>query len=465
MLLQIELLEKIDQFSKKGENRMERIVLYVLALLPLLSIVSLLLLAILLFPITLLPNSILPVAPIYIVELILGILLGLYGFRLRRLQIDNKLQIIYWILLGVSAGVLLLLKYRLIILFQPILPIVYLALFEQRFQAIKKFFQKSIGVFAFFNLFDTLFIGLCFLIKNNVNYIENVLSSFFEIFNELHLSQKVFETTVIILISLLLFIFLPLLKGSISVWIYKRQNEISVQSGKVLWNSYLEAYFGSTISVLMYLSLLLQVNDLSFSTVFTLFLPMSINICFWMQVYENINRGGEDKESEISKWTLIGTALFILFLLDQIESDLIGIFTWFLPIFIPSFIGGINLQQSREKYSKFTKTLKLKKHLHWLQIVSFNTLFILNVLSSLFTKKIIKNNEIVEINTLKDAIANAINYMLSMINKSTSPNFVSNILATTIIIVFSYSFAQWMSKKIIKRLKRYYLDSSKGYFN
>lgn len=80
-------------------------------------------------------------------------------------------------------------------------------------------------------------------------------------------------------------------------------------------------------------------------------------------------------------------------------------------------------------------------------------------------KKIIKNNEIVEINTLKDAIANAINYMLSMINKSTSPNFVSNILATTIIIVFSYSFAQWMSKKIIKRLKRYYLDSSKGYFN
>ena len=100
---------------------MKRLFLYLLALLPVISVVSLLLLAILLFPITLLPNSILPVAPIYIVEIILGILLGLYGFRLRRMQIDNKLQIIYWIILGASAGVLLLLKYRLIILLQPLL--------------------------------------------------------------------------------------------------------------------------------------------------------------------------------------------------------------------------------------------------------------------------------------------------------------------------------------------------------
>ena len=160
---------------------MKRLFLYLLALLPVISVVSLLLLAILLFPITLLPNSILPVAPIYIVEIILGILLGLYGFRLRRMQIDNKLQIIYWIILGASAGVLLLLKYRLIILLQPLLPIIYAIVFEHIFISFKKYVQKSRDAFVVLNSFDAFFIGFYFLLKF-VHYLYQVILLFCPIF-------------------------------------------------------------------------------------------------------------------------------------------------------------------------------------------------------------------------------------------------------------------------------------------
>mgnify|MGYP000741476983 FL=1 len=124
---------------------MKKIFLYLLALLPVIFIVSILMLASLIFPITLLPENILPVKPIYIAEIVVGILLGLYGFRLRRLQISKTFQIIYWFFLGISTGILLFLNYGFIILLQPSLFIVYSILLERRMQSFKTYFQRKIG--------------------------------------------------------------------------------------------------------------------------------------------------------------------------------------------------------------------------------------------------------------------------------------------------------------------------------
>lgn len=437
---------------------MKKIVLYILALLPLVSTVSLLISSVIIFPITLLPDSILPVNPAWIAEFILGVLLILFGLRLNKF-IDNKLfKYSYWIILIILF--LIFLKFKLVVLLQPFLPVFYSISFDRRYEKIKKFFQKSLNTLAFLNSFDII---IFFVLKNHISYMETKFNEIYDIFKEFHLSQEVIETVILILMVLLFFILLPLLRGWLSVKIYKKQNKVSVPSGKVLWNSYLEAYFGSVISAFMYISLLLQIDNLSFSAILILFMAMSMNIYFWTLAYEAINKGGDDKEAEMSKWILIGAIIIILFLLDQIKSDLIGIFTWFLPVLLPTFIGKINSQKVlREDEHMPEPTLKMKAHLYWLQIVSFNTLAILNVLSSLFTEKRIERGKLVEVDILKDTIVKAIN---SVINKSASSDFLSGILASAIIVLVSYFFALLLSKIIIWLLREYYLDSSKGYFN
>lgn len=63
---------------------MKKIFLYLLALLPVIFIVSILMLASLIFPITLLPENILPVKPIYIAEIVVGILLGFIWIQIKK---------------------------------------------------------------------------------------------------------------------------------------------------------------------------------------------------------------------------------------------------------------------------------------------------------------------------------------------------------------------------------------------
>lgn len=439
---------------------MKKILTYTIALLPVISIVSLLISVILIFPVTLIPDRALPVAPIWISELILIGVLILYKKRLNKFIGEGIIKNIYCIVLILSF--LIFLKFEFIILFQSLLFIFYSIFFEPKFKEVKSFFRKSINTIAFLNCFDAVLISIYFVLSFNTKYIEMILNNFFVFFERFHLSQEISETIIIIITCLLFFLFLPLLRSFISVRIYKRQNNISVPPKKVLWNSYLGLCFGSFMTVLMYFSLFLEIDDLSLSTVLVLFMPMSMNIYFWMLAYESVNRGGDDKEAEISKWILIGAIIFTLFLLDKIGSDLLGIFTWFLPVLIPTFIGEVNYQKSLREDEHIPKsTIKMKTHLYWLQMVSFNTLVILNILSSFVTTRKIENNEIVEINILRNMIGNIVN---NVFNESASSDFLSSILTSAISVLFSYLVAQCISQKIIERLKKYYLAPSKGYF-
>lgn len=327
-------------------------------------------------------------------------------------------------------------------------------MFESKFKGVKNYIQKSRNTFCVFNLFDSVFIGLYFLLKFIFKTWEHNIDSFL---NELDLPQKVIEPIVLILFLIILFILIPFFRGYLAVWVYKKQNNVSNQLGKTFWNSNLKAFLTSVLSICLYSSTLLQPDTYKFLTKLVVCLIfMSFTVYFWAYVSEDIDRGGEDKEVVKSNWLLWSLLFTFLVLLDQIESDLIGILTWFLPMLLPVFIGKINNIIPRG-YSK-SPTPAMKKHLYWLQIMSFNTLFVFNIISAIFTKQLINNSQIEQVNTFKV-------FLISLIDNESSSKFMLGILVSLIMLLISLAIAYVLSKLMIYLIRRFYIETSNRYFN
>lgn len=427
---------------------MKKILSYVIALVPILLLISLLFLAPIVFLISLVPNNYLPISPIWIIEGLIGILILGYGIRLNRFPINLKAKRFYWtvfILLIIITSTLFLCFKNLFIIFvfcQLFLPIIYILWFENKFEGVKKYIQKSRNTFCVFNLFDSSFIGLYFLLKFIVQTWEKNIESFL---NELTIPQNDLEPSVFVLFSIILFIIIPFFRGYLAVWMYKKQNNILTPSGKIFWNSNLKAFLPSVMSVGSYTLTLIQSDTSKFITKLVVCLIfMSFTVFFWTYVIEDIDRGGEDKEVVKSNWLVFGLILIFLILLSLIESELIGILTWFLPILIPNIIGNINEYSNPEK----EQTNKMKKHLYYLTLVSFNLLVIYNILSILSSKYKIKEILICE-------FSKYFNIELTIIG---------NLLTTLILLVISIIISLLISKITIKYLKKYYLSSSNNYF-
>lgn len=432
-------------------NIMKKILSYVIALVPILLLISVLFLLPIVFLISLVPNNYLPISPIWRLEGLIGILILGYGIRLNRFSIDLIAKRVYWavwavfILLIIVTGTLFLCFKNLLIIFvvhQLFLPIIYILWYESKFKGVKKYIQKSRNTFCVFNLFDSSFIGLYFFLKCIVQtrgkYIENFLE-------KLNAPQDVVEPILIVLLLIILFILIPFFRGYLAVRNYKKQNNISIPSENVFWNINIKTYIISLVSICLYTSTLFQAERYSFITVLITFLIfMSFTVFFWAYIFEDIDRGGANKEIVKSNWLVFGLILIFLILLSLIESELIGILTWFLPILIPNIIGDINKYSNPEK----EQTNKMQKHLYYLTLVSFNLLFIYNILSILSSKYKIKEILICE-------FSNFFNIKLTII---------SNLLTTLILLVVSIIIALLTSKITIKYLKKYYLSSSNNYF-
>lgn len=427
---------------------MKKILSYFIALAPILLLISLLLLAPIVFLISLVPNNYLPISPIWIIEGLIGILILGYGIRLNRFPINLKAKIVYWavfILLIIVTGTLFLCFKNLLIIFvvhQLFLPIIYILLFESKFKGVKKYIQKSRGTFCVFNLFDSSFIGLYFLLKFIVQTWEKNIENFL---NKLNVPQDVVEPIVTVLLLITLFIFIPFSRGYLAVRKYKKQNNISIPSENVFWNVNIKTYVISLVSICLYTSTLLEDGKYALSTVLiTCLIFMSFTVLLWAYIFEDIDRGGENKEIVKSNWLVFGLILIFLVLLSLIESELIGILTWFLPVLIPNIIGDINKYSNPEK----KQTSKMQKHLYYLTLVSFNLLFSYNILSILSTKYKIKET--------------LINEFLKLFNIKLT--IISNLFITIILLSISIIIALLASKLIIKYLKKYYLTSSNNYF-
>lgn len=439
---------------------MKKILSYFIALAPILLLISLLLLAPIVFLISLVPNNYLPIFPIWIIEGLIGVLILGYGIRLNRFPINLKAKRVYWavfILLIIVTGTLFLCFKNLLIIFvvhQLFLPIIYILLFESKFKGVKKYIQKSRGTFCVFNLFDSSFIGLYFLLKFIVQTWEKNIESFLD---KLNVPQDVIEPIVTVLLLIILFILIPFFRGYLAVRKYKKENNIFTPSGKIFWNSNLKAFFISILSICLYSSTLLQSDTSKFITKLVVCLIlMSFTVFLWAYVFEDIDRGGEDKEVVKSNWLLWGLLLTFLVLLDQIESDLIGILTWFLPMLLPYFIGEVNsiIPGGDSK----SPTPAMKKHLYWLQIMSFNTLFVFNIISAISTKQLINNSQIEQVNTFKV-------FLISLIDKKSSSNFMLGILVSLIMLLISLAIAYGLSKLMIYLMRRFYIETSNRYFN
>lgn len=426
---------------------MKKILSYVIALVPILLLISLLLLVPIVFLISLIPNNYLPVSPIWRIEGLVGILMLGYIW-LKKNQINSKAKKVYWtlfILLIIVTGTLFLCFKNLPIIFvvhQLFLPIIYILLFESKFKGVKKYIQKSRNTFCVFNLFDFSFIGLYFLLKFIVQTWGKNIENFLE---KLNVPQDVGEPILIVLLLIILFILIPFFRGYLAVRNYKKQNNISIPSENVFWNINIKIYIISLVSICLYTSTLFQAGKYSFITVLITFLIfMSFTVFFWAYIFEDIDRGGENKEIVKSNWLVFGLILIFLILLSLIESELIGILTWFLPILIPNIIGDINKYSNPEK----EQTNKMKKHLYYLTLVSFNLLVIYNILSILSSKYKIKEILICE-------FSKYFNIELTIIG---------NLLTTLILLVISIIISLLTSKITIKYLKKYYLSSSNNYF-
>jgi len=439
---------------------MKKILSYFIALAPILLLISLLLLAPIVFLISLVPNNYLPISPIWIIEGLIGILILGYGIRLNKFQINSKAKKVYWtvfLLLIFTAGTLFLYFKNLLIIFvfcQLFLPIVYILWFENKFEGVKKYIQKSRKTFCVFNLFDSSFIGLYFLLKFIVQTWEKNIESFLD---KLNVPQDVIEPIVTVLLLIILFILIPFFRGYLAVRKYKKQNNILTPSGKIFWNSNLKAFLSSVMSICSYTLTLIQSDTSKFITkLVACLIFMSFTVFLWAYVFEDIDRGGEDKEVVKSNWLLWGLLSTFLVLLDQIESDLIGILTWFLPMLLPYFIGEVNNIIPGD-HSK-SPTPAMKKHLYWLQIMSFNTLFVFNIVSSISTKQLIKDNQIEQVNTFKV-------FLVSLIGKESSSNFTLGILVSAIILLISMVIAYGLSRLMVYLIRRFYIETSTRYFN
>ena len=210
------------------------------------------------------------------------------------------------------------------------------------------------------------------------------------------------------------------------------------------------------ISICLYVSMFFQVNSINLSTILVYLMLMSFTVYFWTIVYEGIDSGGEDKEKVLSNWVLIGLVSIFLVLLDQIESDLIGILTWFLPMLLPIFIGEVNniIPRGNSK----SPTPNMKKHLYWVQMMSFNTLLVFNIVSSMSTKQIINNKQIEQINVLKV-------FLISLLDRKESSNFTIGIFISFILLIISIGIAYGLSKAMIYLIRRTYIEASNRYFN
>ena len=441
-------------------NIIKKILSYVIALVPILLLISVLFLLPIVFLISLVPNNYLPISPIWILEGLIGILILGYGIRLNSFSINLKAKRVYWavfILLIIVTGTLFLFFKNLLIIFvvhQLFLPIIYILWFENKFEGVKRYIKKSRNTFCVFNLFDSSFIGLYFLLKSIVQTWGKNIENFLD---KLNVPQDVIEPIVTVLLLIILFILIPFFRGYLAVRKYRKENNIFTSSGKIFWNSNLKAFLTSVLSICLYSSTLLQPDTYKFLTKLVVCLIlMSFTVFLWVFVFEDIDRGGEDKEVVKSNWLLWGLLFTFLVLLDQIESDLIGILTWFLPMLLPYFIGEVNsiIPGGDSK----SPTPAMKKHLYWLQIMSFNTLFVFNVISAIFSKQLINNSQIEQVNTFKV-------FLISLIDKESSANFMLGIWGSLIMLLISSAIAYVLSKLMIYLIRRFYIETSNRYFN
>lgn len=415
-----------------------KILLNALAYFPILSLVSVLGIALPAFLLSLFFSEI---TLRYILEIIICLLLiGFYLKLLSKRSISKISLSIYWFISISTLILFFLTDFKFVIIFQFALILIYAFKYINRFNKFRDFLTKSTKALAFINVFDGIICGTLIYFLHNPNLVESTVS------------KKQINNWIAILLLLILPLILSVIKTVVSIKIFKKTNKVDISKGKTFWNVYATMIISSFFWLLSYLyyffSRTLKFHFDLLSDVFVLLFFIALYSFFWLQIYNMIGYGARDVKEVIASW-LIGTiCILLLAVFNQVENEFINALSWFLPILIPNLIGEINSQFDINKYKKKPiRTDKMDRHLYRIQIYGFLTLLMLSIIPKLI--------EIIWGLKIKVELAKLIN---------SSSDWMSEFLASTIIIFFCFILSLIIGGGLIWLLKYFYLDPSKRYY-
>nr|WP_231090452.1 MULTISPECIES: beta-carotene 15,15'-monooxygenase [Streptococcus] len=435
---------KLLHYFKTGSRLMSifvqvwKILLNALAYFPILSLVSVLGIALPAFLLSLFFSEI---TLRYILEIIICLLLiGFYLKLLSKRSISKISLSIYWFISISTLILFFLTDFKFVIIFQFALILIYAFKYINRFNKFRDFLTKSTKALAFINVFDGIICGTLIYFLYNPNLVESTVS------------KKQINNWIAILLFLILPLILSVIKTVVSIKIFKKTNKVDISKGKTFWNVYATMIISSFFWLLSYLyyffSRALKFHFDLLSDVFVLLFFIALYSFFWLQIYNMIGYGARDIKEVIASW-LIGTiCILLLAVFNQVENEFINALSWFLPILIPNLIGEINSQFDINKYKKKPiRTDKMDRHLYRIQIYGFLTLLMLSIIPKLI--------EIIWGLKIKVELAKLIN---------SSSDWMSEFLASTIIIFFCFILSLIIGGGLIWLLKYFYLDPSKRYY-
>lgn len=427
-------------------KRIINLVKYAIAYIPVLVVVSSLISVTFMLPISFFPitkrinfYSFDISLRLIIVECIISLFLSLMGWKLSSKIKSCWKMCFYWSLF--AASIICFLFWGQILLLQPVIPLLFATIFIERFQKIKIFLQKSKEILAYINFIDCVIVRFLFW------------------------SMRLDDISgwIVWVIIVMLATVVPILR-CLGLKIYIKSNDLSNSRTNTYFSYYVTLAIASFIQTILYLSILLSYFDTGEQLIYNLLTPCifiaSLSVYFWLLLKESVDRGGVAREIEILRWSLGILIIFMILIYDRIEGEFIGVLTWLLPVILPTVIGEIHLHMQSNMHQQIISTIKMKKHLYWLQLVSFLMLSFLSIFSEMFSFQKIEENEIIQINTIKIYIIN----LLNSTNEKASSDFMSSFTTSFIIVAISFMLSSLLSIGGVKLLKMYYLDPSNGYY-
>lgn len=261
---------------------------------------------------------------VYLLELIIVSLMFFYVIRLCSVTRNVK-PIIMYSLLTITSILIFIYSQRLVILLQPIPPIVFSVIFEKRLCKIKNFLNTSKLLFAFLNIFDA-----CYIFKLQwIVQLENIPEKFYW------------------LILLLIFFIFPLLR-TLLLYIYIKQVKKEKSKDKTYLLSYVTMFMVSLFQIAIYSIIVLNFMESKeksiINVVFAILIVATLSIYFWALLKKQIDRGGENKKYELLRFT-VGVLIFVfIFFYDKIEGEFLVILSWLLPVLISTIVGDLHYQ-------------------------------------------------------------------------------------------------------------------------
>ncbi|WP_105144999.1 hypothetical protein [Streptococcus suis] len=439
------------------ENKEKLKLSHVLPVLPVLMILSFLISSMLLWCAKILSGSI-NLEVIYCFELIVIVLCGIFGIFGKILISNRKSYFFQFFIVFLITGVLFFIGknegfnwLRSLVVFQPAVPLIHIYWNVSSLQPIRDYVKRSQVVFCTQLIFDGLASIFLYFIEKNAANIDTFM------INQLGISERNWGLVATIFAFLLYFLF-PFIRIYISIKMFIDKNGIKIPVDNVLWGTIAQGYLSSLflISIAINLFLVPSAELDIFSIIVLSQFYLSFNLFFWAPSYESINKFGSEKVKAISNFITIFIILSTLVLLDQYESEVVGILTWFLPVLLPIFIGEI--YKTSDEYLRghnFEQTRKMGRHIYWITMLSFNTLLIYNILI-LFKDSDNKAH-------IKTILVGMLEYMQSSEGNAVTRTILS-LFASGLMFLLSLGVSWMISKMFIKLFKNIYLDKSKGYF-